>query len=460
MEPRKVEGLREYALDLAVPAADVLQAAGALAQRFEASGACIVGSADDTWTLSMRPANGRDDWTIQIRTKTAADTGHVLLRAQPAHLHGNNFWPPPAITDVVARFVISPGCAIGGAQASATAHVLTPERAEAWLKVVLFSPTRTVPIVVVTPGTYSDRERVDALARELAGLALVYVFDDEDALRVLRNAVSKERGVFGGAVRLYRPGFTPEADPLDHDLLVRHYLELRLIGDRTLGAEIARRILPLAGDAIPLAGRPASRQISPVSVAPAPVVRMAPPTSRAARTVTVEPAPARADIVVELDGLKDAVANLRRRISSVESENEGLAEENRRLTSGLAQLRSRADDLEAALERVNPRLTHLDGLPWPIDNPERRQVTLNDSFRDDVAAIEGDGSLAAEARKKIEAVLADPERYGKPMRAVRKGQYSCHVARNYRLVWAVDGEAVRFIQLVSKEDIRYSPHGA
>lgn len=45
-------------------------------------------------------------------------------------------------------------------------------------------------------------------------------------------------------------------------------------------------------------------------------------------------------------------------------------------------------------------------------------------------------------------------------RGPRHGQRGCRVARIYRLLWSVEGSAVRFLMAVSKEDPVYSPFGA
>ena len=51
-------------------------------------------------------------------------------------------------------------------------------------------------------------------------------------------------------------------------------------------------------------------------------------------------------------------------------------------------------------------------------------------------------------------------RFFQPMLVDRLGQRGAYVARNFRLVWALEGDAVRFVLCVSKEDPEYSPHGA
>ncbi|HRI90514.1 MAG TPA: hypothetical protein PLS93_02540 [Accumulibacter sp.] len=62
------------------------------------------------------------------------------------------------------------------------------------------------------------------LARALLGLAVVVEIEPE-ASWVLTRRFGKLRSVFGGAIRLYRPGFNEEADPYAHRLVIANQLK-------------------------------------------------------------------------------------------------------------------------------------------------------------------------------------------------------------------------------------------
>lgn len=74
------------------------------------------------------------------------------------------------------------------------------------------SPVRKIPVVVVsTPRHGTPFAKAEALARGLAGLALVVTLS-ADAAQELTDRYGRGLGVFGNAVRMYRVGFDADVD--------------------------------------------------------------------------------------------------------------------------------------------------------------------------------------------------------------------------------------------------------
>lgn len=428
VDPRPVIGQREYSLILEGQTATI-QAAHADARKLiETAGASFAEETSGRIVFTRPDPHG--EIAVSLRP-LGAKARALELRIRPDEVDHSNYWPPVQLRRVAAQLVRSHELYDGATRLRSTPATLGPMDLKSWMDGVLFDADRQLPFIVLTPGRHTTPEIAAEVAEDLAGIANVYVFHDSDLAKNFSYSVTKERGVFGGAVRIYRAGFTMECDPLDHDLLVPSYLDRRLALGRGLGEELARRLLPLRGDPIerPRPERPA----------------LPPPEL---------------PIVVRKKRPEDRLHELEELLDAVEQRNEELEEENRRLN---AALRAQADQLrrlENRPARPNERMTSLVGLPWPLENPDDREIELSDRFADDVATIARDRSLSEEVRKKMENALRHPEDYGKDMRGARKGQRACYVARNYRLVWSLEGRKVRFVLIVSKEDPEYSPHGA
>ena len=89
----------------------------------------------------------------------------------------------------------------------------------------LIDPGRELPTIALSVAEGSAEPALDAsvLARSLAGLAHVGVIGSEAGWELTRR-LSKRLSVFGGAVRIYHPGFSPTADPFAHPLVLAQAL--------------------------------------------------------------------------------------------------------------------------------------------------------------------------------------------------------------------------------------------
>jgi hypothetical protein len=90
----------------------------------------------------------------------------------------------------------------------------------------LTDPDREVPIVCASADLASGVPviDVDRLAAELTALADVRVLVDDLACRALSAAVGDYRSVYGGAVRIYWPGFSVHEPPREHRYWTREAL--------------------------------------------------------------------------------------------------------------------------------------------------------------------------------------------------------------------------------------------
>lgn len=101
-------------------------------------------------------------------------------------------------------------------------RTLTEREVAAWVDNELLSPTRDRPIVVVTTQQDTDRCWIEpeALERDLGDLAAVVVLPTGEATWALSDALPPRLDVYGGALRIYWPGFARDSEPLDHRLFL------------------------------------------------------------------------------------------------------------------------------------------------------------------------------------------------------------------------------------------------
>ena len=110
-----------------------------------------------------------------------------------------------------ARFVTgSPACQTASVPARASDELyvrLPPEEVREHVHLWLLAPERELPEVVIT--TRHGRTLVEpgALARRLGGRAQVVLVETGEATYALRDVLGDELAVWGGAARVYHPGF-------------------------------------------------------------------------------------------------------------------------------------------------------------------------------------------------------------------------------------------------------------
>ena len=107
------------------------------------------------------------------------------------------------------------------------------------LEKTLWHPDRNLPIVAVSAyeGAYLTETFAQELARDLAGVALVVLLD-QDCSWFLTNRHGKEWSSYNGAVRLDWPGLHDKDKPLRHPL----WLRWKILADGASAAEAAQRL--------------------------------------------------------------------------------------------------------------------------------------------------------------------------------------------------------------------------
>ena len=91
-----------------------------------------------------------------------------------------------------------------------------------WVRTELFNPKRTRPVVAITSNSSLGKYFIDPqhLEQQLKDLAEVVMLETGDATWELAEALPERLDVFGGAMRVWWPGLTPESNPYDHKLYV------------------------------------------------------------------------------------------------------------------------------------------------------------------------------------------------------------------------------------------------
>jgi hypothetical protein len=87
---------------------------------------------------------------------------------------------------------------------------------------ILLDPARPIPVIVISTEGYDappgSRVDPDAVARRVAGLAIVILLSDKYASWSLTDSLSKELSCYLGAIRVYWPGLTKTSNPLEQPL--------------------------------------------------------------------------------------------------------------------------------------------------------------------------------------------------------------------------------------------------
>ena len=135
---------------------------------------------------------------------------------------------------------------LGGRPYNLMPELVSAEHADV-LAAELVDPERPYAIVVVSRRVRDDVPLVDAegLADRLAGVAKVYELADRWSAFRLTEEVGKPLSCYDGAVRVYWPGFSLQADPYEHPLWTALHLASAETVERATG-QIARSLFEAA----------------------------------------------------------------------------------------------------------------------------------------------------------------------------------------------------------------------
>ncbi len=200
-------------------------------QVFTAVRAAVKGS--DTWALRfVEPDDSpaQRTWTIEVAIRERADrptqfsirtlvgSGEMKLRLQPS----------------VPRFLehVAADCGLeqGGSKIDKEPWLIDSDYEAGSLAEYLTDPERRIPVFVLTVPEEAPRPDEplldpDPLALDTLGIAKVVILPAEFTWK-LTNRFGKRLSVYRGAMRVYLPGFTDDADPEGgHDLFMPHRMD-------------------------------------------------------------------------------------------------------------------------------------------------------------------------------------------------------------------------------------------
>lgn len=167
------------------------------------------------WAMRFDDRRGMEQgaiWRVEA-TLLGGDAPAISLRL--AQVRSSEDAPPPVasgVPQVVATIAQDVGLQDAGASLLNTAVRLSGKAGLEWLVRLLLNVHRTQPVVVFSGDIDTSANR---LAARLTGVAHV-VCVDKNLSEGLTRYFGRERSVFGNAVRLYRPGFTADADSYQH----------------------------------------------------------------------------------------------------------------------------------------------------------------------------------------------------------------------------------------------------
>lgn len=202
-------------------------------------------------TLSWRTTVQLAELNTETRVTVRVALESVGLRIAPAAIE---FGPPRVVRTLIDTL---DGHLDGRPLRSAPVRVGSD--GVSGLVALLVDPARRLPVVVISTEELGGRPLVPPVkvAELLAGVAHVVVLDTPPAWELTRQ-VGKLRSVFGGAVRIYWPGFSIDADPYDHRVFMPIRIEEMAARGRPFErflADYVGRVAVLRVPTDPLVGR-------------------------------------------------------------------------------------------------------------------------------------------------------------------------------------------------------------
>ncbi|MBI3370663.1 MAG: hypothetical protein HY017_02750 [Betaproteobacteria bacterium] len=140
-------------------------------------------------------------------------------------------------------------CRAGGRPLTATPTGLETSEVKSFARDVLLSTERTLPVVIVSPNTWTNKTYVDVgkMQDTLAGLAIVVELKTKWAAFELTDALGRMYSCYNGAVRIYWPGFKLGNDgTLVHHVFLPETIRSNLALHRPLENYLFRMFAPLA----------------------------------------------------------------------------------------------------------------------------------------------------------------------------------------------------------------------
>ncbi len=167
------------------------------------------------WSLRFDDRRSMSDGAIWRVEATLINDTQPAFGLRLIQVRSNEDAPPPVasgVPQVVSDLAKDIGLMDAGTALLSTATHLSGESDALKLLQLILNPERVQPVIVIVGGIDASADR---LAKRLTGVAHVVCIDAAISHQLVRR-FGRERSVYGHAVRLYRPGFTIDADPYQH----------------------------------------------------------------------------------------------------------------------------------------------------------------------------------------------------------------------------------------------------
>lgn len=164
---------------------------------------------------SIRWDYSRNDalWSVQMAVERIDNIVEFSLKMDHKGERKRKLRLPNIITELLKEY----RCSINGHTISYIPVPIDLHNFDTFLSETLLSPTRTIPVVVISKDRSTNTSLIDpnTIAMQLAGLAQIV----EIGSTVVESRFLDELGMlacYNGAVRVYQPGFELQANPNEH----------------------------------------------------------------------------------------------------------------------------------------------------------------------------------------------------------------------------------------------------
>ena len=139
---------------------------------------------------------------------------------------------PQLAPDLIDNF----GCWVNERKLSTKPFNIDLENIDEFVSTTLQSTERILPVVVISPVKSKEQPLVDPseIAHWLAGIAEVFVLTNTGTAFELIDQIGDHLACYNGAVRVYRPKFSPQAKPEEHPVYLSSNYNLFRDGGREL----------------------------------------------------------------------------------------------------------------------------------------------------------------------------------------------------------------------------------
>lgn len=191
------------------------------------AGVRIQSDASDIWAIRAddpdKAVAGRI-WTTEVVVGLREDDRPRFSARLMVSTSESNMSIIPHSPGFVQQVAETVGLARGEYPISVEPWIIQSEADYLSLSEGLLDDARILPLIVLTvaensPNKESPLLDASALARATVGLARVVILPNEFTWR-LTDDFGRKHSVFGGAVRVYLPGFSPDEPPYSHRLIV------------------------------------------------------------------------------------------------------------------------------------------------------------------------------------------------------------------------------------------------